>query len=222
MARTSDRDVFLKRLAKLAGADGRFVTNEALRTELGWEAIKYRSIHQMLRQEEKIAVGRGRGGLVAIAGGKKSDRLKLFVSYSHLDKVLKDQLVKHLRPLENENLIQVWADHEILAGDDWNKEILTKLTQADIVVMLVSIDFINSKYCYTIELEKALERESAGECRIIPVVLRACLWTKSPLGRLKALPTDAKAVTTWPDTDNALTLVAEGIREAAIALLEDA
>ncbi|MCP5476549.1 MAG: toll/interleukin-1 receptor domain-containing protein [Rhodanobacteraceae bacterium] len=198
------------------------MTNDSLRTELKWDKAKYKGIHASLRQEEKIVVKRGRGGLVALAGGKKSDRLKVFVSYSHIDKDLKDRLVKHLRPLENENLVEVWVDHQILAGDDWDKEIAKKLVEADIVLTLVSIDFINSKYCYDIELERALERESSGDSKVIPVILRSCLWSKSPLGRLKALPTDGKAVTTWPDTDLALTLVAEGVRLAAISLLEGA
>jgi hypothetical protein len=215
LARTSDRDLFLKRLAKLTGDEGGFVTNEALQTELKWEKVKYRAIHSSLRQEEQIVVKRGRGGLVALAGNKKTERLRIFVSYSHIDKDLKDRLVRHLRPLEHEN-------HQIHAGDDWDKEISKRLSVADIVLTLVSIDFINSKYCYDIELEKALGREADGEAKVIPVILRSCLWTKSPLGRLKALPTDGKAVTTWHDVDEALTVVAAGVRDAAIQLLENA
>ena len=222
MARTSDRDLFLKRLANLAGEEGGFVTNEALRTELKWEKVKYRAIHSSLRQEEQIVVKRGRGGLLTLAGNKKAERLRLFVSYSHIDKDLKERLVRHLRPLERENLVEVWADNQIQAGDDWDKEIAKKLSQADLVLTLVSIDFINSKYCYDIELEKALEREADSEAKVIPVILRSCLWTKSPLGRLKALPTDGKAVTTWHDIDEALTVVATGVRDAAILLLENA
>jgi hypothetical protein len=221
VTRTSDRDLFLKRLAKLTGKDGGFVTNESLQQELKWEKAKYRAIHSSLRQEELVVMKRGRGGMVALAGNKKAERLKVFVSYSHADKELKDRLIKHLRPLEHENLLEVWVDHQISAGDDWDKEIAKKLGTADIVLALVSIDFINSKYCYDIELEKALEREAAGEAKVIPVVLRSCLWKRSPLGRLKALPTDGKAVTMWQDIDDALTIVAGGIRDSALVLLEN-
>ncbi|MEP7219223.1 MAG: toll/interleukin-1 receptor domain-containing protein [Bacteroidota bacterium] len=131
----------------MAGEDGGFVTNDSLRQELKWEEPKYRAIHSSLRQEELIVLKRGRGGLVALAGNKKTERLKVFVSYSHIDKELKDRLIKHLRPLEHENLIEVWGDHQISAGDDWDKEIAKKLGTSDIVLALVSIDFINSKYC---------------------------------------------------------------------------
>ncbi|WP_428385667.1 toll/interleukin-1 receptor domain-containing protein [Nevskia ramosa] len=221
MARISDRDLFLRRLIALSGAEGKFVSNEILRAALKWEKTKYDAIHHSLRQEEKIVVKRGRGGLLAPTGASKAERLKLFVSYSHVDKELKDRLTKHLRPLENENLIQVWVDHQITAGDDWDREIGKKLGEADIVLTLVSIDFINSKYCYDVELEKALERETEGKSRVIPVILRSCLWNKSPLGRLKAMPTDGKAVSTWTDVDEALTTIASGVREAAIAMLEN-
>jgi hypothetical protein len=221
VARTSDRDLFIKRLNTLSGKDGNFVSNEKLLNKLGWAKEKYQTIHGLLRQEELIVVKRGRGGLVAPADNQQAERLKVFVSYSHMDKDLKHRLVKHLHPLEKENLVQVWADQEILAGDDWNKEIAGQLAEADIVLMLVSIDFINSKYCYEVELETALVREAEGNAKVIPVILRSCLWNKSPLGRLKALPTDGKAVTTWADIDDALTVVASGIRDSAIALLEN-
>jgi hypothetical protein len=221
MARTSDRDLFIKRLSELSGKDGNFVSNETLRKKLKWEKPKYRTLHSVLRQEEVIVIKRGRGGLVALAASQQAEKLRLFVSYSHADKELKERLIKHLQPLIREELIEVWADHEILAGDDWDKEISKKLCEADIILTLVSIDFINSKYCYDVELIKALEREADGDAKVIPIILRSCLWTKSPLGRLKALPTDGKAVTTWQDIDEALTVAATGIREAAIALLEN-
>jgi hypothetical protein len=221
MPRISDRDLFIKRLNALSGNEGNFVSNEKLRKKLGWENQKYRTIHGLLKQEELIVVKRGRGGLVAPVSNQQIENLKVFVSYSHADKELKERLVKHLHPLEKENLVEIWVDQEILAGGDWNKEIAERLAEADIVLILVSIDFINSKYCYDIELEKALVREAEGDVKVIPVILRSCLWHKSPLGRLKALPTDGKAVTTWSDIDDALTVVASGIRDSAIAILDN-
>jgi hypothetical protein len=220
MARTNDRDLFMKRLTELSGDDGNFVSNERLLKRLGWKKEKYRAIHGLLRQEELIVVKRGRGGLVAPAENQEDEKLKVFMSYSHVDKKLQEMLVKHLRPLEREGLIDVWADQQILAGGDWDKEVSAKLDRSDIILALVSIDFINSDYCYDTELEKALVREAEGQAKIIPVVLRDCLWMKSPLGRLKALPTDGKAVTSWQDIDEAFTKVAIGIRDAANALLD--
>ncbi len=221
MPRISDRNVFLNRLTELSGTEGRFISNEALRMRLAWEKPKYQGVHSILKQEGLISIKRGRGGSLAPVRASKADKLLLFVSYSHIDKTLKEQLVLHLLPLEREGLIEVWADQQILAGDSWDSEITKKISKADIVIALVSIDFINSKYCYDVELFKALAREVEGESKVIPVILRSCLWEKSPLGSRKALPTDGKAVTRWDDVDHALTVVASGIRDAAIALLEN-
>jgi len=220
MPRIPDREFFLNKLKKLSGKNGDFVSNEKLRRELKWKKEKYKAIHRSLKQQGLVIVRRGYGGSVAPGDNKKSGKLRIFISYSHSDHKLKEQLVNHLRPLERENLIEVWEDQQIPPGDDWDKTIAKRLDQADIILPLVSIDFINSKYCYDVEMGRALIRQEAGKAKVVPVILRSCLWQKSPLGQLKALPTDGKAVTTWPDVDAALTVVADGIRDAAIDLDE--
>jgi hypothetical protein len=85
--------------------------------------------------------------------------------------------------------------------------------------LLVSIDFINSKYCYEIELEKALDMHGEGRARVIPVILRNCMWQHTSFGKLQAVPKDGKPVTSWPDRDDALTSIAESIRQVAEELL---
>jgi hypothetical protein len=82
-------------------------------------------------------------------------------------------------------------------------------------LLLVSIDFINSKYCYDIELEAAMERHSKGNAVVIPVILRSCFWHNTPFAKLQALPKDAKAISSWTDRDEALAAVAEGVRQIA-------
>jgi hypothetical protein len=83
----------------------------------------------------------------------------------------------------------------------------------------ISIDFINSSYCYDIELERAVERHAAGEARVIPIILRPCMWHQTPFSKLQALPKDARAVSLWADRDEVLVSVAEGIRAVAEQLL---
>lgn len=145
--------------------------------------------------------------------------LKVFVSYSHADEKLKDAVLKHLKPLERMKLITEWHDRKLLAGDEWGEEINQNLESADIILILVSIDFINSKYCYDIELDRALERHAAGQCRVVPVILRGCLWQHAPFSKLQALPRDGMPATTWEDLDLALANVAEGIRLVAEDIL---
>ncbi len=158
-------------------------------------------------------------GSVALAKGKKADKLNVFISYSHADEKYKEKLVSHLQPLKRLHLIDSWDDRKIKAGADWGDEISKKLVEADIILLLISIDFINSEYCYDIELERALERSEEGDAVVIPIILRSCLWRSAPFAKLQALPKDARAVASWPEEDEAFTNIADGIKQAAEKLI---
>ncbi|HEX8502949.1 MAG TPA: tetratricopeptide repeat protein [Pyrinomonadaceae bacterium] len=148
-----------------------------------------------------------------------TEALELFYSYSHKDEDLRDELETHLSTLRRLNVIAVWHDRRIPPGGDWGGEIDEHLRTADIILLLVSSDFIASDYCYDIELKLAMERCEAGEARVIPVILRPCDWDGTRFGNLQALPKDAKAVTSWENRDEAFTDIAKGIRGAADRLL---
>lgn len=139
----------------------------------------------------------------------------LFFSYSHVDEQLRDRLEVHLAQLKRDGLIDAWHDRRILAGSNLDDSISEQLEAADIVLLLVSSDFINSDYCYSREMARALERHARKEAHVIPVILRACDWKSSPIGKLLAVPTDARAVTSWPNQDEALTDVVKAIRKVA-------
>lgn len=87
------------------------------------------------------------------------------------------------------------------------------LNTSQIILLLISPDFIASDYCYDKEMNRALERHEVGEARVIPVILRPVDWTKAPFSKLKALPTDGKAVTKWANRDSAFLDIAQGIRK---------
>jgi tetratricopeptide (TPR) repeat protein len=140
--------------------------------------------------------------------------IKLFYSYSHKDETLKDKLVTHLAVLKRQGLIEEWNDRQIGAGDEWKGEIDEHLEEADIVLLLVSPDFIASDYCYDIEMTRALARHDGGDARVIPVILkRTPRWTKTPFGKLQALPNDGAPVTgrKWKNQGEALGDIADGI-----------
>ena len=217
--RRSYRECFLDALGKLSGEEQKLMSNYAVRESLGWDEDRYRRVKSQLLEEGLIVVGRGYGGSVGLASAPGSKALTLFVSYSHADEVLKNELLKHLEPLKRLKLIEAWHDRKLKAGDDFGQEISSNLEKADIAVFLLSVDFINSKYCYDVELERALELHAEGALVVVPVILRSCLWLHTPLAKLLALPRDGKAVTAWPDMDEALTDVAEGLRLKAIEIL---
>lgn len=138
-----------------------------------------------------------------------------FVSYSHKDEELKEQLLTHLAPLRRVGLIDAWHDRRISAGERFGNAISCELNRADIILLLVSSDFINSDYCYTIELQRAMERHQRGEAVVIPVILRPCSWHGTAFGSLLATPRDGKAVTSWANRDEAFHQVAEDVRNVA-------
>ncbi len=145
---------------------------------------------------------------------------KIFFSYAHEDELLLKKLKTHLRPLQRQGLIDVWHDRDISAGSEWEQEIDKQINTANIILLLVSPDFMNSDYCYSVEMKRAMERHARGEARVIPVILRPVYWHNAPFGRLQALPTDAKPIvgSSWHNWDEAFFDVAEGIRTAVIQL----
>jgi formylglycine-generating enzyme required for sulfatase activity len=152
------------------------------------------------------------------------ERLKLFVSYSHEDEACCKELGKYLGQLQDVELIEPWTDGQILAGDNWDDEILNNLRQADIILLLISIDFLQSKYIKSKELVVARERHAKGEARILPVVLRKCRWKWEPykLGQYQALPQGGKPIygtSIQHEIEEALDQVVEGIEQTARQIL---
>jgi hypothetical protein len=144
-----------------------------------------------------------------------SKPIEIFFSYAHEDEELRDKLAKHLAILRRQNIIAEWHDREITAGSEWAGEIDDHLNSADIILLLISPDFIAPDYCFDIEMKRALERHEAGEAVVIPVILRPTNWRGAPFGKLQALPKNAQPVIRWADQDEAFLNISEGIQRAA-------
>ncbi len=138
----------------------------------------------------------------------------IFFSYTHKDEDLRDMLQTHLMGLKRQGLIETWHDRRIGAGDEFENAIDQNLNDADIILLLVSADFIASRYCYDIEMARAMERHDANEARVIPVILRPCDWQDLPFGKLMATPRDGRAIKSWPDIDEAFLDVVKQIKAA--------
>ena len=138
---------------------------------------------------------------------------KLFISYSHKDEKYKEELLKHLSTLIRNNVISEWHDGKINPGDDWDSVIRSKIDSADIIILLVSPDFISSDYIQGVEFAKAIKKHYHGEALTIPVIIRHCDWQNTPIGRILSLPKDGKPVSVWEDRDQAYFNVIEGIKK---------
>lgn len=147
----------------------------------------------------------------------------LFYSYAHEDEPLRDELSGHLKILERRGLIQPWHDRQITAGQDWHAAIDGNLALSDLVLLLVSADFIGSDYIFGVELKQAMARQAARECEVVPIIVRPVNIDPAdidvlPFMKLQALPADLKPVTTWPNRDEAWTQVAKGLRATVEAI----
>ena len=139
----------------------------------------------------------------------------LFFSYSHRDETLRNELEIHLTMLKRQGAITTWHDRRIGAGKEFGKEISHYLEEAEIILLLVSPDFLASDYCYDVEMARALDRHKSGEARVIPVILRPCDWHGAPFGKLLAVPKDGKPVTKYANQDDAFLEIAGAIRVVA-------
>jgi TIR domain-containing protein len=141
--------------------------------------------------------------------------VEIFCCYARKDQQLLNELKAHLMPLQRQGLITLWADTDINAGMEWEKEIEKHLDSAQIILFLVSPDFMASEYCYSKEMKRAMERYESRNAYVIPIIFRPVYWEGAPFGKLQALPTGAKPVIdpSWQSLDAALVDVAEGIRK---------
>lgn len=138
---------------------------------------------------------------------------KIFISYSHRNEDLRAELDKHLSPLRRSGRVDSWHDRRIKAGDEWASEIDQNLDDADIILLLISPDFIASDYCYDIEMKRAIERHDKGEARVVPIILEPCDWHETPFGKLQALPTDGRPVVKFANINDGFLDVAKKLKD---------
>jgi len=150
-------------------------------------------------------------------GCLRRELCRVFVSYSHLDEGERVRLDAHLAPLAREGLIELWCSRVIAPGSDWERDIAAGLADSDVVILLVTADFVASAYCFEKELAEALRRHHADGVRILPVLVKPVDFAHMPFGRFQTLPRDLRPISTWDNADAAWLEVALGVRE----LVED-
>lgn len=138
--------------------------------------------------------------------------LELFYSYSHKDEPLRKQLETHLDPLRRDGLIKPWTDRCIPAGTEWSKQIDHHIRSANIILLLISPDFLASNYCVDIEMDIALQRHKKNEAVVIPLILRPSDWQNSRFNHLQCLPRDGKPVKSFSNRDVPFAAIAKELR----------
>lgn len=125
----------------------------------------------------------------------------VFISYSHKDEIEKEQLVAHLKVLETSGLIELWVDDKIEGGADWELEIKQKISQAKVVILLVSANFLTSEFILSKEIPDFLERRQKEGLIVFPIIAKNCAWDSFDwLAKMNVKPKNGTPV--WSGNDN--------------------
>ena len=146
-------------------------------------------------------------------------KVYIFTSYAHEDEELKNEMDKYLKVLKRSGKIDVWNDRALIAGQEWDQTIMVELNKANVILLLISVDFNASDFIWDKELAEAMKRHEAGTAYVVPIILRKCQWTDMPYAKLQALPRNAKPVTEYADRDVAFTEIATGIERLVDLIL---
>ena len=138
--------------------------------------------------------------------------IRLYYVFSRQDEALRDQLENHLSILRRSDYIAEWHDRRITPGTEWKTQIDRHLEQADVILLLVSPDFLASDYCYEVEMARALERHDSGDAVVVPIILRPVDWKSAPFAKLQALPRDGRPITSFRNIDEAFTSTFHDLR----------
>src|SRR5712692_8185261 len=141
------------------------------------------------------------------------ETITVFYSYDLRDEELRSELEKHLAILRRQGHIRGWHHRLINAGMETAKESLNHLNDAQIILLLVSPDYLASDYCYDTEVRRAMQRHETGEAKVIPILLYSVDYEGTPFEKLSALPSNGVPIKQWSDLNEAFYHVAQGIKQ---------
>ncbi|WP_437722520.1 TIR domain-containing protein [Sorangium sp. So ce861] len=137
---------------------------------------------------------------------------RIFISYAREDEPFLNQLEEHLAGLRRRGLIETWSSRKILPGTNIADEEQRALSNACIILILVSPSYVHADTCWEGQLQPALERLTEGKIHIVPIRVRPVDLRETPLARLMVLPTGSRAVTQWDNVDEAWLDVVSSVR----------
>lgn len=143
---------------------------------------------------------------------------KVFISYCHKDEDWKDRVVTQLGVLKNDGLPSVWDDRQIAGGDGWQKEIEQAIEGANVALLLITANFLTSKFILESEVPEFLKRRETKGMRVIHVIVKPCAWTEVRwLSPIQARPKDGKALSAMQEheADAALAELAKEVKKLA-------
>jgi hypothetical protein len=139
-----------------------------------------------------------------------------FVSYAHVDQAWFERFQQAMEPIQSEGILRLWSDHAIMPGEYWHPELMKRMDEADLIILLVTPAFLASPFCFGKEMRRGLARHDAGLARVIPILLEPCEWKETPLAHVQGVPHGMKPVSKASDPYAVLQIIARDLRAAAL------
>lgn len=143
--------------------------------------------------------------------------INIFISHCHQnqeDQQFLDDLLMFIKPaINNLNDVKLWSDRKLLTGQHIDNAIETALTDMNLMVCLVSPEYLNSNYCIQKELKDALDKRQIGKANIFPIILRKCVWKHTFFGQILCQPKDGKPLKEWHDKDQILSDITDALMD---------
>lgn len=140
---------------------------------------------------------------------------KIFISYSKADAHYLQQFENHLSALKRNGSISTWNCRQLLPGEKWDGKIKKELEEADIIIFLVSSDFLATDYIWDIEIKYAIDKENTNPdaVKVVPIIIRSCVWEDTPLSAYNTAPKKAQVITLSNNLDEAFTEAVKDLKK---------
>lgn len=158
------------------------------------------SLIDTISKEEHEADGNGNNG---------NEKVNIFISYAHKDDEFRFKLEESLQTLKKDGKIDIWSEAQVNEEMDYMPS--KQLEDADIILLLVSADFLTS-FMWN-ELENIIKRHETGSVAAISIILRPCDWKVTPISKLQVLPQNRKPIIESENIDNSYFQISSRIKK---------
>jgi hypothetical protein len=136
--------------------------------------------------------------------------MNIFISYADEDRTYLLDLISRLIALQRSKSFTFWSNIHLLAGGEWKNITNEKLSNANIILVLVSANALASDRVYD-EITQAVSQHDTGKSIVIPIIVRSCNWEWSVLEKVKDFCIDTNPINTYSDKDTAWTNIVRGV-----------
>lgn len=135
----------------------------------------------------------------------QTNKINIFISYSHADEKWLERLKQHLKVLSRHyNSVEYWADTKLRGGDRWREEISSAINRANVAILLVSTSFLASDFIVNDELPPILYKAEEEGTTILPVIVSPCDFSDSELGKFQAINSPDRTLADIVDDEAAI------------------